>query len=94
MDITFSAICCNKTEGLYKVKKSVHGGIGDPLHVHKLLKSGLVDCEDDQRREDMAIAARSAMNCRECHHLPLVNNAFYPDDKLLMINTEFYQRKP
>ena len=79
MDIRFSAICCDKTEGLYMVKKSVHGGIGYPLHVQKLLKSGLVDCEDDRCREEMAIAARSGMNGRECHHLLLVNNAFYPD---------------
>ena len=57
MDITFSAICYDKTEGLYLVKKSVHGGICYPVH-----------CEDDLRCEEMAIAARSGMNRRECHH--------------------------
>ena len=46
------------------VKKSMHGGVGYPLHVQKLFKSptgGHVDCEDDRYKQEMATAAMSGM---------------------------------
>ena len=57
------------------VKKTM----GYPLHVHKLLKSGLlINCGDERCQEEMAIPAQLGMNERECSHLMLVYNAFYP----------------
>ena len=77
-EYTYTAVCCDKYEGFYMVKKSSHGGVSYPLHVQKSLKSGLIDYEDERCREEMATAVRSGMNGRECSHLMLVNNAFYP----------------
>eukprot|EP00795_Rhopilema_esculentum_P005631 gene5631-10847_t len=59
-------------------RKSSHEDVGHPLHVQKLLQSGLIDCEDERCREEMTTAAWSGMNGTECSHLMLVNNAFYP----------------
>eukprot|EP00795_Rhopilema_esculentum_P017055 gene17055-8571_t len=59
------------------------------LSRQKLLKSGLINCEDERCQEEMATAWQSGMNERKCSHLMLVYNPFYPqpftlnEDKLI-----------
>ena len=72
------------------LKRHHMGGVGYPLHGQKLLKSGLlINCEDERCQEEIANALQLGMNERECSHLMLVYNAFYPqpftlnEDKLI-----------
>ena len=63
------------------VRRSHHGGVGNPVHVQKIVNSNeerMIDCEVQSCREEMKIAARTGMKGRECSHLVLVNNAFFP----------------
>ena len=41
-EYTYTAVFCDRHECFYMVKKTSHGGVGYPLHVQKLLKSGLI----------------------------------------------------
>eukprot|EP00112_Aurelia_sp_Birch-Aquarium-sp1_P023018 Seg6701.2 transcript_id=Seg6701.2/GoldUCD/mRNA.D3Y31 product="hypothetical protein" protein_id=Seg6701.2/GoldUCD/D3Y31 len=85
----YTAICCDKGRGLYMVRRSHHGGVGFPIHVQKIVNSkrgNVIDCEVASCRTQMEISERSGMRGRECSHLLLVNDAFYPPEQILYEN--------
>ena len=86
----YTAVCGDRSIGLYMDRRSQHGGVGFPFHVQKVVNSSKDGnknvCELQSCKDEMEIASRSGMKGRECQHLSLVNNAFYPPDVQLDIS--------
>lgn len=60
--------------GLYVTAKHSHG-VRLPVHVQKCLPARLYDCEVDECRDFMSIAAQSGNPGKECYHLERTRRA-------------------
>ncbi|CAM4298492.1 unnamed protein product [Leuciscus chuanchicus] len=67
-------MCIDPKNGLYVTTKHSHG-IRLPIHVQKCLPARLYDCEVDECRDFMSIAAQSGNPGKECYHLERTRKA-------------------
>lgn len=67
-------MCIDPKNGLYVTTKHSHG-VRLPVHVQKCLPARLYDCEVDECRDFMSIAAQSGNPGKECYHLERTRRA-------------------
>ncbi|XP_067308141.1 uncharacterized protein [Pseudorasbora parva] len=67
-------ICIDPKNGLYVTTKHSHG-VRLPIHLQKCLPARLYDCEVEECRDFMSIAAQSGNPGKECYHLERTRKA-------------------
>ncbi|XP_050987564.1 uncharacterized protein LOC127178630, partial [Labeo rohita] len=67
-------MCIDTKNGLYVTTNHSHG-VRLPIHVQKCLPARLYDCEVDECRDFMSIAAQSGNPGKECYHLERTRKA-------------------